>query len=119
MKKYFLLLILVLFTLRTFAQEESSPLSLPDSLVGRLKEFRKTDLNRAEALDAAIMFYFDEHRILEAETYIDELAALSDELKDRYWKAVSLYYKSLCAYESNLFSENMPFNNSISNGFII
>ena len=65
MKKYFLLLFLVLFALSAFAQEDSSPLSLPDSLVGRLKEFRKTDLNRTEALDAAIMFYFDERRILE------------------------------------------------------
>ncbi|KWW26302.1 MAG: LuxR family transcriptional regulator [bacterium F082] len=111
MKKYFLLLFLVLFALSAFAQEDSSPLSLPDSLVGRLKEFRKTDLNRAEALEAAIRFYFDERRILEAETYINELAALSDEIKDRYWKAVSLYYKSLCAYESNLFSENLPLIN--------
>lgn len=80
------------------AQNES-PIPLPDSLAGRLKEHRKTDVARAEALDAAIRHYADNKKILEAQGFIYELADLSADLHDNYWKAVSLYYKSLCAYD--------------------
>lgn len=100
MKKRFLFLLLVLSALSVFPQNSEDVLPLPDSLVGRLKEHRKADLARAEALNAAIMFYYDEHRILEAESYINELTSLSQDLKDNYWKALSLFYKSLCAYKN-------------------
>lgn len=108
MKKCFLFLFLVLSALSVFPQNSEDVLPLPDSLVGRLKEHRKADLARAEALDAAIMFYYDEHRILEAESYINELTSLSQDLKDNYWKALSLYYRSLCAYKNYDFSMFVP-----------
>lgn len=108
MKKRFLFLFLVLFTLSVFSQNSEDVLPLPDSLVGRLKEFRKTDLARAEALNATITFYYDEHRILEAESYINELTSMANDLKDNYWKALSFYYRSLCAYKRYSFSEFLP-----------
>lgn len=92
------LLLLILLSLGVIAQNES-PFPLPDSLAGRLKEHRKTDMARAEALDAAIGYYADNKKILEAQGFIYELADLSADLHDNYWKAVSLYYKSLCAYD--------------------
>ncbi|MBR3426726.1 MAG: tetratricopeptide repeat protein [Bacteroidales bacterium] len=92
------LLLLILLSLGVIAQNES-PFPLPDSLAGRLKEHRKTDFARAEALDAAIRHYADNKKILEAQGFIYELADLSADLHDNYWKAVSLYYKSLCAYD--------------------
>jgi len=92
------LLLLILLSLGVIAQNES-PIPLPDSLAGRLKEHRKTDVARAEALDAAIRHYADNKKILEAQGFIYELADLSADLHDNYWKAVSLYYKSLCAYD--------------------
>lgn len=108
MKKRFLFLFLVLFTLSVFSQNSEDVLPLPDSLVGRLKEFRKTDLAQAEALNATITFYYDEHRILEAESYINELTSMANDLKDNYWKALSFYYRSLCAYKRYSFSEFLP-----------
>lgn len=105
MKKRFLFLLLVLSALGVFPQNSEDVLPLPDTLVGRLKEFRKTDVGRAEALDAVILYYVEEQRVLEAQPYIKDLSELSEELKDNYWKALSLYYKSLCAYVSYNFSE--------------
>lgn len=99
MKKRFLFLLLVLSALSIFPQNSEDVLPLPDSLVGRLKEHRKADLARAEALDAAIMFYYDKHRILEAEFYINDLSELVNELKDNYWKAISDYYLAICDLE--------------------
>lgn len=110
MKNLFLFL-LTLLSLTAFAQSGSDALPLPDSLVGRLKEHRKTDVARAEALDAAIMFYVESRRVLEAEPYINELITLSEELEDNYWKALSLYFKSLCAYTKLDFSEFLPLIN--------
>jgi tetratricopeptide (TPR) repeat protein len=109
--KKFLVLLFMLFTLSGFPKSGEEVLPLPDSLVGRLRENRKVDERRAEALNAVIMYYVDEHRILEAETYINELAALSDEFKDDYWKALSLYYKSLCAGKRYNYSEFLPLIN--------
>lgn len=103
--KHFIIFLLLVFPLFSFAQNENEALPLPDSLVGRLKENRKANVARAEALDAAIMFYYDEHRILEAESYINELSSMTNDLKDNYWKALCLYYKSLCAYKRYNFSE--------------
>lgn len=80
------------------AQNES-PLPLPDSLVGRLKEHRKIDFARAEALDAVIMYYYEKERILDAQGYINELSQLANELRDNYYIALSEYYLSLCALE--------------------
>ena len=105
MKKCFLFLFLVLSALSVFPQNREDVLPLPDSLVGRLKEHRKTDVVRAEALDAVIMYYVEKQCVLGSESYINELTTLSDELKDNYWKAVSLYYKSLCAYENYNYSQ--------------
>lgn len=96
--KNLIIFLLTFLSLSAFAQNENDVLPLPDSLVGRLKEHRKTNVARAEALDEAIMFYAEKQRILEAESYINELTSLSVELKDNYWKALSLYYKSLCEY---------------------
>lgn len=50
-------------------------------------------------MDAAIRFYADHKKILEAQGFVYELANLSEDLHDNYWKAAGLYYKSLCAYE--------------------
>ncbi len=107
--KHFIIFLLLVFPLFSFAQNENEALPLPDSLVGRLKENRKANVARAEALDAAIMFYYDEHRILEAESYINEMSSMANDLKDSYWKALSLYYRSLCAYERYSFSECFPY----------
>lgn len=107
--KRFIIFLLLVFPLFSFAQNENEALPLPDSLVGRLKENRKANVARAEALDAAIMFYYDEHRILEAESYINEMSSMANDLKDSYWKALSLYYRSLCAYERYSFSECFPY----------
>jgi hypothetical protein len=52
--KHLFPLLLTLLSLTTFAQGESELLPLPDSLAGRLKEHRKTDFARAEALDACL-----------------------------------------------------------------
>ena len=110
--KRFIIFLLLVFPLFSFAQNENEALPLPDSLVGRLKENRKANVARAEALDATITFYYEEHKILEAESYINELASLSNELKNNYWKALSLYYKSLCAYKRYNFSEFLPLINT-------
>ena len=69
--KNLLLFLLTLLSLTAFAQGGSKALPLPDSLVTRLKEFRKTDVGRAEALDAVIMYYLEEQRVLEAESCIN------------------------------------------------
>lgn len=95
-----LLFFILLFSIDVLAQKSDEPLPLPDSLAGRLKEFRKADLARAAALDAAIKYYADNKKILEAQGFINELADLSADLHDNYWKAVGLYYKSLCAYDN-------------------
>lgn len=101
--KNILLSLLILFSLTAFAQSEDEVLPLPDSLMGRLKENRKADLARAEALNAAIMFFFDANCVLDAKGYINELSKLADDLKDNYWIAQSLYYKSVCELEDNNF----------------
>lgn len=102
MIKHILLLLFVSFNALA---SNDSPLPLPDSLVMRLKENRNTNEARAEALDAAIMFYFEEHRILEAEPYINDLSALAKELKNNYWIAVSNYYSALCDLENKNYTE--------------
>ena len=103
MKKRFLFLFLVLSALSVFPQNSEDVLSLPDSLVGRLKEHRKADLARAEALDAVIMYYYEKQRILDAYGYINELLSLANDLKDNYWIAQSQHYKSVCELENNNF----------------
>lgn len=105
MKKRFLFLLLVLSALGVFPQNSEDVMSLPDSLVMQLKENRNTDEARAEALDAAILFYFEKHRILEAEPYINDLSVLAKELKNNYWIAVSNYYIALCDLENKSYSE--------------
>ena len=109
--KNLLLFLLTLLSLASFAQSESDALPLPDSLVGRLRENRKTDVKRAEALDAVILFYGERNRILEAQSYIQELESLSEELKDNYWKAMTLFYKGQCAYYNYAFSEFLSLTN--------
>lgn len=104
MRKFFLLMLAFLF-LSAKAQSKDEALPLPDSLAERLQQNRKADEARAEALDKAIMFYVDENRVLDAQLYIRELESLSEELKENYWNALSLYYKSLCAYSNYDFSE--------------
>ena len=92
-------ILLLLFTFNAVAQESSVPLTLPDSLAGRLREFRKTDMSRAEALDAAILFFYDNERILDAQGYVNELTMIAEELRDNYYYALSDYYQALVAME--------------------
>lgn len=105
MKRCVLLLLAVLFTFGVYAQGETEVLPLPDSLARTLKEHRKTDMARAEALDAAIMFYHDRRRVKDASVYIHELSFLADDLKDNYWIATSNYYSALCDLENKDYSK--------------
>jgi tetratricopeptide (TPR) repeat protein len=108
MIKHILLLLFVSFNALA---SNDSPLPLPDSLVGRLKEHRKTDVARAEALETVILFFGERNRILDAQPYIKELESLSEELKDNYWKAAALFYKGQCAYYDYDFSEFLSLTN--------
>lgn len=101
MRKLFFFLF-ILCTVIATAKGIDDPLPLPDSLAGRLREFRETNLARAEALDAAIMFYYEKDRILDAQGYINELTLIADELKDNYFIALSDYFQG--------FSELRKFN---------
>lgn len=96
MKKLLVFLVL-LISLDAMAQRGNEVLPLPDSLAGRLREFRRADFARAEALDAAIMFYQEMDRISDAKGYIQELSQLSNDLKDNYYIALTYYY--LAVYE--------------------
>lgn len=95
----FFLTLFAFLALSATAQEKATVLALPDSLVGKLKENRGTDLNRVKALDDAIMFYFDEHEISDAAGYINELNEIANDLHDNFWIAKSQYYLALCDYE--------------------
>lgn len=95
MRKIFFILLL-LFSVNAIAQTSAAPLPLPDSLAGRLREFRNADLSRAEALYATILFYEKQERILDAQGYIRELALLANELRDNYYIAISNYYLGFC-----------------------
>jgi hypothetical protein len=59
-------LFLLLCSIDVIAQDADEPLALPDSLAGRLREFRRADFARVEALDAAIMFYQEMDRMQDA-----------------------------------------------------
>jgi tetratricopeptide (TPR) repeat protein len=98
MRKTFFLF-LVLITINGFSQGVDDPLPLPDSLAGRLREFRNADLSRAEALDAAIVFYYDNDRVLDAQGYVNELTMIAEELRDNYYYALSDYYQALVAVD--------------------
>lgn len=100
-----ILLFFILISVNVFAQRDGNAMALPDSLLGLLKEYRKPNEARAEVLDKVILYYKENGRILEAQPYIRELEFMSEEMKDNYWKAVCLYYKSNCAYEKYDFSE--------------
>lgn len=104
MIKHILLLLFVSFNALA---SNDSPLPLPDSLVGRLKEHRKTDVARAEALDAAIGFYDKKERILDAQGYIQELSSLANDLKDNYYIALSDYYIGYCELEKHNYAASI------------
>lgn len=104
MIKHILLLLFVSFNALA---SNDSPLPLPDSLVGRLKEHRKTDVARAEALDAAIGFYDKKERILDAQGYIQELSILANDLKDNYYIALSDYYIGYCELEKHNYAASI------------
>lgn len=95
-----ILLISLTFSFAATAQEDYEMLQLPDSLVGKLKENRGTDLNRAKALDDVIMFYYNNQRIVGAEGYINELGHVANSISDNYWIAKSHYFKALCAFDT-------------------
>jgi len=105
MKKRFLFLFLVLSALSVFPQNREDVLPLPDSLVGKLKEYNRLDTKRAEVLEQAILFYYDQAMAKDRSLldygmfYIKELETLSNELKDRYWLAHCKYYYGLYALE--------------------
>ena len=111
MKKRFLFLLLVLSALSVFPQNSEDVLSLPDSLVGKLKEYNLFDTKRAEVLEQVILFYYDQamakDRSLldEGMFYIRELEVLSNEIRDRYWLANSKYYYGLYALEHYEYGE--------------
>jgi tetratricopeptide (TPR) repeat protein/DNA-binding NarL/FixJ family response regulator len=98
-------LFLLLCSIDVIAQDADEPLALPDSLAGRLREFRRADFARAEALDATIMFYLDADRILDAQGYINELSSLANDLNDNYYLSVSDYYRGLCKLEMYHYGE--------------
>lgn len=100
-----LFLFLLLFSINAFAQSAEEPLPLPDSLAGRLREFRKPDLARAEALDAAIVFYLEKDRILEAQGFINELVSLANDLGENYYCALGGYYRGLCELKKYHYGE--------------
>lgn len=112
MKNLFLSL-LILFSLSIFAQNGSEVLPLPDSLVGRLKEFNRLDTRRAGVLEQAVLFYYDQAMakdrslLHEGEFYIKELEALANETKDRFWLAHSKYYYGLYALERYEYGESI------------
>lgn len=93
-----LFFLFTLLSLPLWAQDDE--FHVPDSLVAKLKEFRKADYQRAEALDACIEFFYEEEKIEDAAPYINELEQLANELNDRYWLAKSDYYQGLYAYAS-------------------
>lgn len=97
----YLLAFILAFSAFSYSQNVADALLLPDSLVGKLKEFRKADYQRAEALDACIEFFYEEEKIEDAAPYINELEQLANELNDRYWLAKSDYYQGLYAYASS------------------
>ncbi len=99
MKTHILFLLLVMFSLTAFAQEKSAVLPLPDSLVMLLKENRKADEARVETLSAVIEYYFNNHNFEQGFPFVKEFVALSHDLKDNYYIALSEYY--LGTYEFN------------------
>ena len=90
-----LFFLFTLLGLPLWAQDDE--FRVPDSLVAKLREFRKTDNARAEALDACLQFYNDNNRIVEAAIYINELKNLANDLNDVYWIAQSKYYQGVYA----------------------
>ena len=96
---------ILFFTLVAFlaltaqAQEEQPSTMLPDSLVSRLKEFRKADYQRAEALDACIEYAYDNDNISSVAPYVNELEQLANTLNDNYWIAKGEYFQAIYAYE--------------------
>lgn len=105
--KRLLFILIMLFSLSGFAQGSYEPLVLPDSLAGRLREFRKADLKRAEALEAAIFYYRDLDRIMDAQRYIQELSQLAYQLKDKYYIALSDYFYALYAMDRMDYDETL------------
>lgn len=97
----YLLAFILAFSAFSYSQSTADALPLPDSLVGKLKEFRKADYQRAEALDACIEFFYEEEKIEDAAPYINELEQLANKLNNRYWLAKSDYYQGLYAYASS------------------
>ena len=97
----YLLAFILAFSAFSYSQSTADALPLPDSLVAKLKEFRKADYQRAEALDACIEFFYEEEKIEDAAPYINELEQLANELNNRYWLAKSDYYQGLYAYASS------------------
>lgn len=69
----YLLAFILAFSAFSYSQNAADALPLPDSLVGKLKEFRKVDYQRAEALDACIEFFYEEEKIEDVAPYINEL----------------------------------------------
>ena len=61
MKRLLLIIIILLIGISGWAQDDE--FRMPDSLVTKLKEFRKADENRVKALDDCIMFCHEKHHI--------------------------------------------------------
>lgn len=116
MKKRFLFLFLVLSALSVFPQNSEDVLPLPDSLVGKLKEYNRLDTKRAEVLVQVVMFYYDQamakdrNLLEEGEFYIKELEALANATKDRFWLAASKHYYGLYALERYEYGECILYN---------
>ncbi|MBQ3738227.1 MAG: hypothetical protein II862_04465 [Bacteroidales bacterium] len=74
------------------AQETNDASKLPDSLVGKLKEFRQNDENRAKALIDIVEFCFEHQQNEAALPYLKELRNL------KYYTEGGYYQIALCDY---------------------
>lgn len=85
--KHFIIFLLLVFPLFSFAQNENEALPLPDSLALKLENSKDNDLNRAEVLIQIIKFYTINRHYIESRPYVEELVKISDRLDDAYIKA--------------------------------
>lgn len=112
MKTLLLILLLLLAGFPLWAQE--TDFRVPDSLTAKLREFRKADEARAEALDAYIQFFCNNNRISDVALYVNELKHLANDINNCYWIAKSGYYQGMYVMEQYEVSNALKeFNESL------
>lgn len=93
MKRCLFILFILSFALNhSIAQETGNNLTLPDSLAGKLREFRQNDDSRAKALIDIIEFCLEHQEAEAALPYIKELRDL------KYYTEGDYYQIALCDY---------------------